>query len=547
MVKWIHDKAYQGRTGIMRANSKTLKGIYRQFLRSQLLLIISLALILGVAGVLVDMHFEGMKRDRNLQNVAETIANSPVLTGTELEESGSEVREYLDVLKKSLSDIDVISIVNKDGIRVYHSDHELIGTVYDGTKPDFSGKESGSYVASETGPSGKQRRAYAMIQNEAGDPLGVAMVIMLDRNIQDETFQLVVVFLLITAAAILIELLIARWMMGRTRENLLGYEPDAFTAMYQMRDNILETLEEGILAVDDQKTIQFANGAAARMLMPEHPSDLVGKNVDELADRALSSSLSSIEQESHGSLSRSDIIFDQIPIREGGQTAGAVAVLHDRAEYTRLMEDLSGTRYLVDSMRANNHDFTNKLHVILGLIQMEMYDKAIAYIQNISMVQRETISGVMNAVRKPAVAALLIGKIARASELNIRFELQEGCRYTASDLDLPDEMLITVIGNLLDNAYEAMNQGPDLEEKVLSFGIVSQPGEVSITVTDTGSGIREEDLGRIFENGYSSKGEGRGTGLYQVRQLVENSGGTITVESKAGEGTTFHVLFTGER
>jgi sensor histidine kinase regulating citrate/malate metabolism len=76
------------------------------------------------------------------------------------------------------------------------------------------------------------------------------------------------------------------------------------------------------------------------------------------------------------------------------------------------MEELSGTRYLVDSMRANNHDFTNKLHVILGLIQMGMYDDASSYIQNITMVQRENISKVMNAVNVPAVAALLIGKIA---------------------------------------------------------------------------------------------------------------------------------------
>lgn len=212
------------------------------------------------------------------------------------------------------------------------------------------------------------------------------------------------------------------------------------------------------------------------------------------------------------------------------------------------MEDLSGTRYLVDSMRANNHDFTNKLHVILGLIQMEMYDEATSYIQNITMVQRETISKVMNAVSEPAVAALLIGKIARASELNVNFVLREGCYYSSADMELPSEMLITVIGNLLDNAFDAMNESGDYQApKELMFGIYSRPGAVLITVDDTGRGICRTDLDVIFENGFSTKGEGRGTGLYQVKSMVENFGGKITVESQEGVGTSFSISFMKEK
>ena len=212
------------------------------------------------------------------------------------------------------------------------------------------------------------------------------------------------------------------------------------------------------------------------------------------------------------------------------------------------MEDLSGTRYLVDSMRANNHDFTNKLHVILGLIQMEMYNEASSYIQNITMVQRENISKVMNAVNEPAVAALLIGKIARASELNVSFVLREGCYYSSADMNLPSEMLITVIGNLLDNAFDAMNENGDYQaQKELMFGIYSKPGAVLVTVDDTGNGISQEDRAHIFENGYSTKGEGRGTGLYQVKAMVENFGGKITVESQEGVGSSFSVSFAKEK
>ena len=244
-------------------------------------------------------------------------------------------------------------------------------------------------------------------------------------------------------------------------------------------------------------------------------------------------------------LKNTNILIDRIPIRDMDDIIGAVAILHNRAEYNKLLEDLPGTRFLVESMRANNHDFTNKLHVILGLIQMEMYDKAISYIENITLVQRSTISRIMSIVDDAAVAALLIGKTSRASELNIKFSIKDGSAYSKADLSLPSELLVTVIGNLVDNAFDAMNvknENYDMK-KELQFGIYSKPDAVLITVDDTGVGISKENLSHIFDNGFSTKGEGRGTGLYQVKELIEAHGGQITVESRENAGTSFTVSF----
>lgn len=527
----------------------SLKGIQKMFFRTQLILIISLALILGIAGTLINIHFETEKRDQNLQNVAEAIAQSPILTGkgsTDIEDK-EIFSEYLDTLKDTLDDIDVISVVNKDGVRTYHSNHALIGTKYDGNMPDFKSNTDGYYAVDESGPSGSQRRAYAAVYNEDGEYVGVVMAIMLMKNIKTETAQMLFIFLLITVVAILFELIIAGELSRKVKKSLMGYEPDVFTAMYKMRDNILETLAEGILAFDTNGVIQFANESAIRMLCYHSLNNLVGQSVDVIGDDILSRNIKSGDKERNINLAKADIILDRVPIKEDGITVGTVAILHNRAEYTKLMEELSGTRYLVDSMRANNHDFTNKLHVILGLIQMGMYDDASSYIQNITMVQRENISKVMNAVSEPAVAALLIGKIARASELNVNFVLREGCYYSATDMYLPSEMLITVIGNLLDNAFDAMNESADYKgHKELMFGIYSKPGAVLITVDDTGSGIKSENMDFIFDNGFSTKGEGRGTGLHQVKAMVENFGGKITVESQEGVGTSFSVSFLKE-
>ena len=526
----------------------SLKGIQRLFFKVQLSLIITLALMLGIAGTLINIQYETKKRDQNLQNVAETLAKSPMLAEGELSEDGTVMFGYLETLKEALADIDVISVVDKNGIRIYHSNSDLIGTEYDGNMPDFKTHASGFYAVDENGPSGNQRRAYAAIYNKDGEYVGVVMAIMLAKNIHSETMQMLFIFGAITVLAIAIELVIAGSLSKKVKKSLMGYEPDVFTAMYRMRDNILETLEEGIIATDENGIIQFANDSAIKMLCKNPFENIVGKNIEILGDEILTSVMRSGDKETNVNLSNADIILDRITIKESEGANGAIGILHDRAEYTKLMEDLSGTRYLVDSMRANNHDFTNKLHVILGLIQMEMYDEAISYIQNITMVQRETISKVMHAVNEPAVAALIIGKIARASELNVKFVLREGCYYSASDMNLPSEMLVTVIGNLLDNAFDAMNntENPN-EHKELMFGIYSRPGAVLITVDDTGNGIKDEDIDMIFVNGYSTKGTGRGTGLYQIKSMVENYGGKITVESQEGVGSSFSVSFTKEK
>ncbi|MBQ8559923.1 MAG: Spo0B domain-containing protein [Tyzzerella sp.] len=517
----------------------TLNSIQQKIFRTQLTLIITLAVFLGGVGILINLHFETQKRDQNLQNVAETIAHSPILTEKQIglavrleEQSDSAMlMEYLDSLKDSLADIDVISVIGSDDVRLYHSNHELIGTVYDGTIPEFEQDSKEYYATYDTGPSGTQRRAYAAIYDEEGNYIGFVIAIMLMQNIYRESLQTAFIFILIMIAAILMELLISAELSGTIKKSLLGYEPDVFSAMYKVRDNILESLDEGIIAVDSEGVVQFVNQAADTMLNHMEKglgSKIVGEPFDSIQ----------IESET--------IWIDLAPIKENDTTIGEVAILHDRAEYTKLMEDLTGTRYLVDSMRANNHDFTNKLHVILGLIQMEMYDEATSYIENITIVQRATISKIMNAVNEPAIAALLIGKTARASELNVKFVLREGCYYSNTDMNLPSQVLVTVIGNLIDNAFEAMNEKNDSYDvqKELLFGIYSRPGAVLITTDDTGMGISEKDLEHVFENGYSTKGEGRGTGLYQVKTMVEGLGGTITVESQVGIGTSFSVSFT---
>lgn len=528
--------------------NNSIHQIQKKIFSTQFILIILLAVVLGSTGILINVHFETQKRDRNLQNISQTIATSPLLDNMENDSNTEYLKEYFDSLQKSLGDIDAISIVSADNVRLYHSNHTLIGTIYDGTLPMFGDNEF--YAEDNDGPSGKQRRAYAAIYDENGNYVGFVITVMLQANIQKETLQIMLVFSLITVVAVLLEIIISAELSRNIKKKLYGYEPDVFSAMYRVRDNILESLAEGVLAIDKNGTVQFINTSAMKMLCCSELSaenDIVGQPLQKICHPAVfEKTLLDGEKEfgvHESCVENTNLLIDRIPIKKDNEIIGAVGILHNREEYIKLMEDLAGTQYLVDSMRANNHDFTNKLHVILGLLQMEMYDKAAAYIENITIVQRETISKIMSAISEPAVAALLIGKSARASELNVRFVLEKGSAYSKSDYPIPTETLITVIGNLIDNAFDAMNEvsGDYDKPKELLFGIYSKQGALLITANDTGVGIKPENMEKVFQNGYSTKGEGRGTGLYQVKRIVDNLGGEIAIESQFGTGTTVTV------
>lgn len=408
-----------------KKNLGNLNSIRKAIQRTQLILIISITIFLSIGGFFINLNINNKTLNQNLQNTAELITR---LYSFSRDFSQEDLCDYMDKVVQNLSDVDIISIIGLDNIRKYHTHHNLINTKYHGTIPDFKNHQNNYYTESNIGPSGPQLRTYAAVYDSQGDYSGFIMIIRLKTSISAITTHILILFLIVTLSAIIIEIAISGFFSRKIKKEFL-----AFT------------------------------------------------------------------------------------------------------------EDFEGTKFLVDSMRANNHDFTNKLHVILGLIQIGQYDKAVSYIQNISIIQRETISKVMNSIENPSFAALIVGKIARSSECNVKFILNEGSRLKNEDISIPSEALVTITGNLIDNALDSMNKDTSKNEKELSLGIYTRPGELLIIVKDTGTGIPDEIKEKIFENGFSTKGEGRGIGLYHVKQLVSSLGGTITVESQVGTGTCFMV------
>ncbi|MCR4733868.1 MAG: Spo0B domain-containing protein [Treponema sp.] len=531
--------------------NSSLNIIRHEIQRVHLILIIVITILLSLGGAFVNVNANDNAFDQNLQDTAELITR---IYGFMKDKPLVDLCLAMDSIEDELEDVDVISIVGSDNIRIYHTNHKLIDTEYDGTHPDFSSHKKGYYTESNIGPSGPQRRSYSAIYDEEGNYIGFLMTVALKTSIRSVTYKIILLFLTVTIAAIIIEITICRVFSRKLKKRLLGYEPDTFSSMFKIRDNILESISDGIIAVDSENDIQFTNKSARSILGCKSEDEKVNLIKEKVfVEKFLSHVMQSgkpvlgLQEETDDGIA---VMMDCLPVKDNNEICGAVAILHDRSEYTKLMEELSGTKYLVDSMRANNHDFTNKLHVILGLIQIGEYDKAVSYIENISIIQRQTLSAVMAAVDNASFAALLIGKIARSSECNVKFVLREGSRFKNSDISVPSEALVTICGNLIDNALDSMNTmmcGDSNFDRLreLVFGVFTKPGELLITVQDSGCGIPAEIGDKIFENGFSTKGSGRGVGMYHTKQLVESLGGKISFESQVGLGTVFMVELKG--
>ncbi len=530
----------------MQSGTKIQKDIFRILI----LLVLILTVFIASISIIVNVESESRYLDQNLQNMAQVIANSvPVqreLSFDNSEDTKLMLRTYLDSLKESLSNIDVISIIGKDNIRRYHTNETLIGSSYDGIVPKFTYGTYQFYVTSDIGPSGSQRRAYAAIYNENGEYLGFVIAVMLNSNIQRIILNTIFIHLSCVIVIILFSIILSKQLSKKIKEKLHGYEPDTFSAMFTIRENVLDSLEEGIIAVNIDGKMIYGN-KAAEMILGMPSLLLEGQKVEDILTMlCVENALKKGEKVVGISLQTSqgfEVLADIIPVMEHEKIIGALCILRDRTEYTKLMEDLSGVRYMVESMRANNHDFVNKLHVILGLIQMGKTVEASEYITHIASIQQKVLHNIMKNIEDPSVAALLIGKYAQAAELNIQFVLKSGSKLSRNDISFSSGDLVTIIGNLLDNAMDSINDKDSLP-KELSVGVFSKPNALLITVDDTGMGIKEEYQSELFKNGFTTKGESHGTGLFLVHNLIQKYGGTISVESEEGVGTSISIAIS---
>lgn len=514
------------------------------------LVIVFVSIALSLTGTLYfTLSSEQAALDNNLLNSASILSQVPLVQDALLDAvPAEELAAYLEDTTRQTSDIDLILVGDAENRLFYAPDHTLLGTTYTGVAQEAALAGSDPYTFNETGPMGSEHSAYAPVRDGDGQVIGFIIVGVYFRSMARLALHTALRFLAVGAAAAVLGSLLALRLSRRIKQSLLGYEPDALAKRFHQREDILDALEEGVLAIDAGKNVIFLNAAAADMLSLD-PKAVLGKPLHQVYPRSTLDRILRTRQPEYNVSMRSlkdiRVLADRLPLYENGKLAGAVSIFRNRTELTRMADDLTGVRHMVDAMRAYTHEFMNKLHVILGLLQIGEPEKAQQYIMDTTQTQREAVSRIMSQIHQPSVAALLVGKTSRAGELGIRLTLDRESVLREESPWLPPDAYITILGNLIENAIEGLNQSPG-PVKEIAVSIRESEESLLLCVEDTGPGIPPELQGNLFRQGVSTKGRTRGTGLSLVREVAEAYRGQIRVESEPGVGTSFFLSFCRE-
>lgn len=331
-----------------------------------------------------------------------------------------------------------------------------------------------------------------------------------------------------SAVGLLGSLLVAR----RVKRQTLGLEPLEIVGLVEHREALLHGIKEGIVALDGAGTVTLVNGVACDLLGIS--GDPVGQSVARLGlDPAV---LDALAQELPGTdvpvaSGTRVVVLNRMPITSQGRRIGTVATLRDRTELLRLQQDLDRVHDVSQTLRAQAHEFANRLHTISGLIQLGEFDEVVGYVDHISQRDASLTETVTARFADPAVAALLIAKASLATEQGVGLEVSERSRMSAVDAELSADVAM-VLGNLVDNALDAAAAGSGATGRWVRVEVADDGDEVTVAVSDSGPGIAEDVADRLFERGVSTKQDvpgGRGIGLSLVHLLCTRRGGGVEV------------------
>ncbi len=486
------------------------------------------------------------KIDDTLRSMVTTLADSPsVYESLTVGVCDPELMDYLDDLVDTMNDLDIITIADENATRIYHVNKDRIGE-------QFVGGDEGRvlngerYFSNATGTMGYQHRYFCPVYGRDGTVIGFVMASTtqsrLDalRNSIASTYGKLL--LILTLCTLVFSAVLAIYL----NRVLRGARPEDVMKTYLTQNDVLNSLDEGLISLDPRGQVRLVNQAAEETL-GRREETLLGMNVDDLLLGEDGETLKGMEGENLPT-SRSNILVNSLQIKNSTRWARQVLILKDKSELRRQAEQLGGTRHIVSALRANNHEFLNKLQVIAGFLQMDRPQEALAYIGHLSEEHAQTITPVMQLIHNANVAALILGKLENMRELDIRLTLLANSCLPEHSRYLSTHELVTVVGNLLENAIEAVNAQPPGADRSVVMQITEDETGLLIVLSDSGVGIQETDLPHIYESGFSTKANhGRGVGMVLIKSVVDRHGGILEVDSEPGSGTTFTLIINRPR
>ena len=477
----------------------------------------------------------------NALNVARMVARSPlVIRNLEKTADNGEIQVFANEIRTA-TEMEFVTVFDMNHRRRSHPDSNKVGQLFVGGD-ESRALEGGEYISMARGTLGDSLRAFAPVFSADGRQVGAVAVGILLDNVRLAVRQSREIVYLGSGLGLVIGLLGAFLLASNVKKTLFGLEPFAIARLLEERNAMLQSVREGVLAVDRQGRITLVNDEAGRLFeLAGIGGVYLGKHVDDVVPNTrlknvMASGQAELNQEQD---LRGIILFtNRVPVTVDGEIVGAIATFRDKTEIRHLAEELTGVRSYAEALRAQAHNFMNKLHVILGMVRMKSYDQLGEYVSRIAQEHEAEVVYVGQRIRDTVLAGFVLGKLSRARELGVEMMLTEDSFLPVAAEAARSHELVTVAGNLIDNALEAL---ADSAEKRLEVSFLWEAGELTLIVADSGPGIAVVDQERIFQRGYSSKEGNRGLGLALVKESLALLQGDVEVSSRPGEGTEFVV------
>jgi CitB family two-component system sensor histidine kinase MalK len=394
-------------------------------------------------------------------------------------------------------------------------------------------------------------RAFGYVKDDNNQIVGYVVTGYSDDVLKNSAIDSIIFLLTMTAFGLGAGIVGAIYLARRVKKILFGLEPEEIAAMLQERNIILDSVREGVITIDSKGLITLVNIEAESLLKDaniHNVDELVGKHIKEvMRNLEFDSILSDGRIITNAGIKVGDILFiiTSVPLMLDGNIIGAVFTFRKKSVVEELANQLTGFKNYSTALRAQTHEFMNKMHVIMGLIEMKAYDQLKEFTKEVAYNRQSEVNYVVTRLRDITLAGLVLGKISRSRELDIDFSLSEESELR-HDLEVPSvHDLVLIAGNIIENAFDALQNFDG--ERIVSLSILDFDKEIVIIVEDSGPGMSESSKKNVFVRGFSSKGKGHGFGLYLVKQSIDNLGGTIDIETAEGEGTTFTVRLPVKR
>ena len=483
---------------------------------------------------------------RNLLDIANSVSMS-YLVQNYLTSNNQSKGETLDNQIESIrikTKVEFIVVMNMKGIRYSHPTKSKIGKKFEGGDEKRVLTKGEEYVSEAEGSLGPSLRVFTPIFKN-GKQIGAVAIGSPISEVYNEIYNEIYSFIPIIILGLILGVYAATLLSSNIKKAIFGLEPEEIALILKEKEAVIESVKEGILAVDKKGNVTLFNKTAGEIL--ELTPDDIGKPLTNFSyEHKISEVLKlgkyfeNIEMKIRPGLT---IFCKYNPLKnDKDEVIGLVMNFRDLTEVKKMAEELTGIKKMTCSLRAQNHEFMNKLHTISGMIQLEEYTEAVKFITNVSKTRKDIGSILTGQIKNVSIAALLLSKYNKAEEARIIFEIDSNCQLDKLPEYMREDELVSIIGNLIENSLDEVSTDGN---GFIHFKISELENNLKIQINDNGPGIKCEMKNKIYDIGTTTKNGQRGVGMYVVKKIIDEMQGKI--EFSVNNGTWWYISIPMER